>query len=210
MLYDNAQLARVYLHTWQVTGNEFYGTIKEEILDYVMREVTDPAGEFYSTQDADSEGKEGKLFVWTPDEIREIVGGEEDAVMAAYGVTHHGNFEGKNILEFVGDLREIAIVGDPESTDTQALLSVIRNGYRPFQAVALGAPYRLQLVRRRQLPNNTADGIGSIAAVPLLQDRGLEKGAGEHARPAAYVCRGFVCQKPVTEPEGLGALLDRS
>jgi uncharacterized protein YyaL (SSP411 family) len=68
--------------------------------------MTDPAGGFYSTQDADSAGEEGKFFVWTPDEIREVLGDDAkaDAFMAAYGVTHHGNFEGKNILEFVGDL----------------------------------------------------------------------------------------------------------
>ena len=87
MLYDNAQLARVYLHAWQVTGNEFFRTIVEEILDYVVREMTDPAGGFYSTQDADSEGEEGKFFVWTPDEIREVLGRRGRAFMAAYGVT---------------------------------------------------------------------------------------------------------------------------
>ena len=104
MLYDNSQLARVYLHAWQVTGNEFFRTITEEILDYVVREMTDPAGGFYSTQDADSEGEEGKFFVWTPDEIRDVLGDEADPFMAAYGVTPGGNFEGKNILEFVGDM----------------------------------------------------------------------------------------------------------
>jgi uncharacterized protein YyaL (SSP411 family) len=108
MLYDNAQLARVYLHAWQVTGNEFFRTITEEILDYVVREMTDPAGGFYSTQDADSEGEEGKFFVWTPDEIREILGNDADEFMAAYGVTPGGNFEGKNILEFVGDMNQRA------------------------------------------------------------------------------------------------------
>jgi uncharacterized protein YyaL (SSP411 family) len=102
MLYDNAQLARVYLHAWQVTGNEFFRIIAEEILDYVVREMTDAEGGFYSTQDADSEGEEGKFFVWTPDEIREVLGEEADAFMAAYGVTRQGNFEGRNILEFVG------------------------------------------------------------------------------------------------------------
>jgi uncharacterized protein YyaL (SSP411 family) len=413
MLYDNSQLARVYLHAWQVTGNEFFRTITEEILDYVVREMLDPAGGFYSTQDADSEGEEGKFFVWTPDEIREVLGDEADEFMAAYGVTPGGNFESKNILEFVGDMdqrpaltearhklfeareerihpgrdekvltswnglmlaafaeaarflnrddyreiarrnadfllrelrqengrlvrtwkrrpervqegpsegageaklngyledyayliegllelyqttfdpawflaaqelaetmiahfqapdggffdtsddhetlitrprdlqdnatpsgnamaatallklagftndlrtvdlahqalaqiqpmmaqyplgfgqwlqalayalskpREIAIVGDPESADTQALLSIVRDGYRPFQVVALGA-------------------LGAQSpSVPLLQDRGLVEG-----QAAAYVCRDFACQAPIAKPEELQAQLD--
>jgi uncharacterized protein YyaL (SSP411 family) len=106
MLYDNSQLARVYLHAWQVTGNEFFRTITEEILDYVAQEMLDDSGGFYSTQDADSEGEEGKFFVWTPDEIREILKDDADDFMAAYGVTQHGDFEGKNILEFVGDMNK--------------------------------------------------------------------------------------------------------
>jgi uncharacterized protein YyaL (SSP411 family) len=387
-----------------VTGNQFFRTIVEEVLDYVNREMTDPAGGFCSTQDADSEGEEGKFFVWTPDQIREVLGSDEaETFIAAYGVTRHGNFEGKNILEFVGDLEprttlakarrklfaarekrvhpgrdekiltswnglmlaafaeaaralnredyrevaqgnaefllhelrqknsrllrtwkrcpehaegageaklngyledyryliqglielyqttfeprwfvaaqelaetmlehfadsegtlydtsddhetlitrprdlqdnatpsgnamavtalprlagftsdlryvdiahqalsqmqpmmshyplgfgqwlqalsyalskppEIAIVGDPASADTQALLRVVRDGYRPFQVMALGAP-------NAQPP-----------AVPLLQDRGVVDG-----RAAAYVCRDFACQAPVVEPEGL-------
>ena len=93
MLYDNAQLARVYLHTWQVTGSQFFRTITEEILDYVTREMLDPAGGYYGTQDADSEGKEGEFFVWRPEEIREVLGGQADAFMTAYGVTRHGSFE---------------------------------------------------------------------------------------------------------------------
>jgi uncharacterized protein YyaL (SSP411 family) len=400
MLYDNAQLARVYLHAWQVTGNELFRAITEEILGYVIREMTDPAGGFYSTQDADSEGEEGKFFVWTPGEIRDVLDDEADAIMTAYGVTPGGNFEGKNILEFVGDMdqrpalaearrklfearekrippgrddkvltswnglmlaafaeaarvldrdnyqevakrnadfllrelrlgdgrllhtwkagrakqngfledyayliegllelyqttfdprwfvaahelaetmiahfqspeggffdtsgdhetlitrprdlqdnatpsgnamavtallklagftnnlryvniahralaqmqpmmaqyplgfgqwlqaltytlaqpKEIAIVGDPEAADTQALLNAVRSGYRPFQVVALGAP-------STQPP-----------AVPLLHDRGLVDG-----HVAAYVCSSFACQAPATEPEGLRALLE--
>jgi uncharacterized protein len=407
MLYDTSQLARIYLHAWQVTGNEFFRTITEEILDYVIREMTDPAGGFYSTQDADSEGEEGRFFVWTPGEIRQVLDSEADEFMAAYGVTPRGNFEGKNILEFVGDLdqrpalaegrrklfearekrihpgrdekvltawnglmlaafaeaartldradyqevaernaefllrelrqengrllrswkngeaklngyledysyliegllelyqttfdprwflaaqelaetmiahfqapdgsffdtsddheslitrprdlqdnatpsgnamavtallklasftndlrtvdiahralaqiqpmvaqyplgfgqwlqalayalskpREIAIVGDPNSADTQALLRVVRSGYRPFQVVALGAPDG----------GNAADGVRGIAAVPLLHDRGLVQG-----QAAAYLCRGFACQAPVTDAERLRALL---
>ncbi len=106
MLYDESQLARVYLHAWQVTSNEFFRMITEEILDYVVREVTDPAGGFYSTQDADSEGEEGKFFLWTPDEIGEVLGDKAETFMVAYGVTPGGNFEGKNILQFVADLEQ--------------------------------------------------------------------------------------------------------
>jgi hypothetical protein len=106
MLYDNAQLARVYLHAWQVTGDDFYRKITEETLDYVLREMTDPAGGFYATQDADSEGREGAFFLWTPDQIREVLGDEAEAFMEAYGVSESGNFEGENILEFVGAMEE--------------------------------------------------------------------------------------------------------
>jgi uncharacterized protein YyaL (SSP411 family) len=94
MLYDNSQLARVYLHAWQVTGKEFFRTITEEILGYVMREMLGSDGGFYSTQDADSEGEEGKFFVWTPDEIREVLlGSDALSFIAAYGVSRRGNFE---------------------------------------------------------------------------------------------------------------------
>jgi len=112
MLYDVSQLARVYLHAWQVTGEPFFRTVTEETLDYVMREMTDPDGGFYSTQDADSEGEEGKFFVWTPAEIREMLRDNADDFMAAYGVTQHGNFEGKNILEFVGDMNQRATLAE--------------------------------------------------------------------------------------------------
>ena len=98
MLYDNALLARLYLHAWQVTGNPLYRRITEETLDYVIREMTDEAGGFYSAQDADSEGVEGKFFVWTPAELRPLLGDDADLIMGYYGVTEGGNFEGANIL----------------------------------------------------------------------------------------------------------------
>ncbi len=98
MLYDNALLARLYLHAWQITGNQLYRRITEETLDYVLREMTDPSGGFYSAQDADSEGVEGKFFVWTPNELRPLLGDDADLVMGYYGVTDSGNFEGSNIL----------------------------------------------------------------------------------------------------------------
>ena len=99
MLYDNAQLARLYLHVFQATGDEFYKRIAVETLEYVKREMTDSSGGFYSTQDADSEGVEGKFFVWTPEEIEEILGAENAQVFNFYyDVSEEGNFEEKNIL----------------------------------------------------------------------------------------------------------------
>ena len=104
MLYDNAQLARIYLHAWQITGDPFYRVICEETLDYVVREMTDQDGGFYSTQDADSEGQEGKFFVWTSTEIRDLLGREAGPFLTAYGITEGGNFEEQSILEFVGPM----------------------------------------------------------------------------------------------------------
>jgi uncharacterized protein YyaL (SSP411 family) len=89
-----------------VTGEPFYRTIVEETLDYVVREMTSPEGGFYSTQDADSEGEEAKFFVWTPDEIRAVLGDQADPFLSAYDVTERGNLEGKNILELVGSVEE--------------------------------------------------------------------------------------------------------
>ena len=99
MLYDNALLSRLYLHYFQVTQDSLARETVVGILDYVLREMTDPAGGFYSTQDADSEGHEGKFFVWDLDEITSVLG-EDDArrFNAYYNVTAGGNFEGKNIL----------------------------------------------------------------------------------------------------------------
>ncbi|MBE9508595.1 MAG: thioredoxin domain-containing protein, partial [Chloroflexi bacterium] len=112
MLYDNAQLARVYLHAWQVTGAPLFRAIAEQVLDYVLREMTAPTGGFCSTQDADSEGEEGKFFIWTPDEIRGVLGDQAAPLMEAYGVTGRGNFEGKSILEFVGSLEKRQALAD--------------------------------------------------------------------------------------------------
>ena len=103
MLYDNAQLIRIYLHLYQITKEEFFKRIAVEILEYVRREMTDKSGAFYSTQDADSEGEEGKFFVWTPEAIAEVLG-EEDAkeFCLLYDITSEGNFEGHNIPNIRG------------------------------------------------------------------------------------------------------------
>ena len=106
MLYDNAQLARVYLHAWQVTGEPLFRVIVEETLDYVVREMLDPRGGFYATQSAESEGEEGRFFVWTMEEIQEVLGDDADGFAGAYGVEPGGNWEGKTILTFSGTWQE--------------------------------------------------------------------------------------------------------
>jgi uncharacterized protein YyaL (SSP411 family) len=108
MLYDNAQLARVYLHAWQVTGNDFYRRVTEETLDYVLLEMRHEEGGFYSSQDADSEGVEGKFYVWSADEIREALGQDADMFMRIYGVSDEGNWEGHNILNLHLDAKGLA------------------------------------------------------------------------------------------------------
>ncbi len=104
MLYDNALLARVYLHAWQVAGKPLYRRVVEETLDFVRREMRHERGGFYSSYDADSEGEEGKFYVWTADEIRAALGDEAARFMAAYGVSEGGNWEGHNILHVAEDL----------------------------------------------------------------------------------------------------------
>ena len=98
MLYDNAQLARVYLHAWQHTGNPLYRRIAEETLDYVSLEMRHGDGGFYSSQDADSEGVEGKFYVWSAAQIRDLLGDDATLFMQMYDVTDGGNWEGHNIL----------------------------------------------------------------------------------------------------------------
>jgi uncharacterized protein len=109
MLYDNALLSRLYLHYFQVRDEQPARKTVEGILDYVLREMTDPAGGFYSTQDADSEGHEGKFFVWDIEEIRSTLGNTQSALFCDYyNITESGNFEGKNIPNVTRSLAEVA------------------------------------------------------------------------------------------------------
>lgn len=109
MLYDNALLSRLYLHYFQISGEQSARETVEGILDYVLREMTHPDGGFYSTQDADSEGHEGKFFVWDIKEIQQILGEKDAAAFSAYyNITEAGNFEGKNIPNVTLSDEEVA------------------------------------------------------------------------------------------------------
>ena len=98
MLYDNALLARAYLHGWQVSGDPLLREVTETTLDWMLREMQGPEGGFYSALDADSEGVEGRFYVWSLDELEEVLGDEADEAAAWFGATRRGNFEGTNIL----------------------------------------------------------------------------------------------------------------
>ncbi len=110
MLYDNALLSRVYLQAWQVTGKPLYRRIVEETLDWVVREMRHDGGGFYSSLDADSEGEEGKFYVWRPAEISAALDDETSATlfMRYYDVSEGGNWEGKSILRTPRELDEVA------------------------------------------------------------------------------------------------------
>ncbi len=102
MLYDNAQLARVYLHGYQLTGDGGFARIVHETLEFLLRELQDPAGGFYAALDADSEGVEGKYYLWTVPELERVLGPDAPLAMAWYGVTPEGNFRDPHHPELTG------------------------------------------------------------------------------------------------------------
>jgi uncharacterized protein len=111
MLYDNALLTQLYSELYQISKNRVYVATAKKVLDYIIREMTSPEGGFYSAQDADSDGEEGKFYTWSKKEIIRSLGNEEghaDIFCEYYGVTEGGNFEGKNVLHVTRSTDEIA------------------------------------------------------------------------------------------------------
>jgi len=136
MLYDNAQLVRAYLHAWQVTGDRGLLDIVERCLGFMLRELRDPGGGFHSSLDADSEGQEGKFYLWSWEAVRSVLGDgrERDLFCAAYGVTQAGNFEGRNILYRALDDPALAIRFEQPLESVAVKLAAIRQ--RLFDARA--------------------------------------------------------------------------
>jgi uncharacterized protein YyaL (SSP411 family) len=129
MLYDNAQLARAYLLGYQATGNADFRRVAEETLDYVLRDMTGLQGEFLSTEDADSEGDEGRFYVWTPAQLNEVLGEEDGRLAAAfYGVTEKGNFEhsGASVLFQPWPTDDVAARVHLERADLDRFLDRVR------------------------------------------------------------------------------------
>ena len=118
MLYDNALLAKTYLEAFQVTGNLDYKRVTCEVLDYILREMTSPEGGYYSATDADSEGIEGKFFVWDPEQIRDIVPSEQDAIRFCtyYDITADGNWEHHSIPNTPHTPKHLSLIHISEPT----------------------------------------------------------------------------------------------
>ena len=121
MLYDNALLILAYLEAFQLTGKSFYAGIAGRTADYILEELTDGAGGFYCGQDADSDGVEGKYYVFTPDEIQSVLGREDgEEFCRLYGITREGNFEGKSIPNRIGRRNEDREADDPRLAHLKA------------------------------------------------------------------------------------------
>ncbi|MCU0627344.1 MAG: thioredoxin domain-containing protein, partial [Gemmatimonadaceae bacterium] len=126
MLYDNALLVRTGTFLWQVTGDDEVRDTVVRTIDWVLREMTGPEGGFHATLDADSEGEEGRFYVWTPDEVREACGDDADVALLAYGLTEGANFEGRSILVRRLPLGEVARRLDRDIGEVRAALERAR------------------------------------------------------------------------------------
>jgi uncharacterized protein YyaL (SSP411 family) len=142
MLYDNALLTSAYLEAYQLTRDAQFSQVARETIDYILSRMTDPAGAFYSTEDADSEGVEGKYYVWSLAEVQQILGHERAKTFAyVYDITEHGNWEDHNILNLPRTLaqaakmlsKDEAQLRDQLAADRQALLAVREKRVPPFK-----------------------------------------------------------------------------
>ena len=190
MLYDNALLVPVYLDAWQATGTDLYESVARETLDYVIREMTAPEGGYCSTQDADSEGEEGRFFVWAPEQVEEVIEDEETARLfcRTYDVTPEGNFEGRSILHLSSEPEGLA-----------RFLGVDPQGLASANSAARAALFE---ARRRRVAPDRDDKV--IASWNGLMVGAMARGAQVLGDPAYLASAGqaarFVLDRMV--PEG--------
>lgn len=134
MLYDNAQLARLYVDGYRLLGEARHAAVASDVFDYVLREMTGPDGEFYSTQDADTEGEEGKFYVWSLAELSQALGADDASVAAlVYGITPEGNFEGHSIPTRTTPISKLAETLGLEETVLFDRLASIRESMRVWR-----------------------------------------------------------------------------
>ncbi|HEX6570001.1 MAG TPA: thioredoxin domain-containing protein [Acidimicrobiales bacterium] len=183
MLYDQALLARVYLHAWQVTGLDRYRQVLDETVGYVLRDLRHPGGGFYSAEDADSEGEEGRFYVWTPDQVKAALDGDTDLadeVLAFYGVSPGGNFEGRTILNRLahrGELDRPARIEDARRRLFAARERRVRPGLddkviTEWNALMLGVLAEAAAVTRRADWLDAAVANGEFLVGSLRRDDG--------------------------------------
>jgi uncharacterized protein YyaL (SSP411 family) len=180
MLYDNAQLALVYLHGWLVSSEAQFRKVCEETLDFLVREMNHPLGGFYSSLDADSEGEEGKFYVWTPDEIQVALDDPQDIALisAAYNITAAGNFEGRNVLQRTLNDEQLAVMFNLP-------VEVI-----PEWLVGLHA--RLFMARSKRVRPNTDDKVlvaWNALALAAFAEAGRYLGRGDYLTIAQRTAR---------------------
>ena len=123
MLNDNALIIRVYLDAYRITKDQFFKNIAEKTLNYLFREMYHPVGGFYTSQDADSEGVEGKYFVWTKKEIESLLGRDAEIICRYYGVTDDGNYEGKNVLHIDREIKALAHEFELSENDIERIIA---------------------------------------------------------------------------------------
>jgi uncharacterized protein YyaL (SSP411 family) len=174
MLYDNALMPLVLLEAWQATGDQQLRQAAVETLDYVLREMTCPEGGFYSSQDADSEGEEGKFYVWSQTEFVDILGSAAEVVAYCYNVTPSGNWEGKNILNMPKTL--------PQAS------KLLRMPVEQLAETLNDARHRLFEARSRRVPPGRDDKILTAWNAMALEALALAGGVlDEHKFTAAAV-----------------------
>jgi uncharacterized protein YyaL (SSP411 family) len=197
MLYDNAQLLRLYVAAWKYSGDPFFRAIADETTGYLLHEMRSPEGAFYASQDADSEGEEGRYFVWTPEEIERAAGGELSRVLCAtYQVTPAGNFEGNRTVLNAREAREVALelglsvekLGRALAEGKKALLAAREKRPKPFRDEKILAAWNgLAIAALAASPQRVAQEAARRAAEFLLarmwQDGRLARSyAGGEAR----------------------------